>query len=910
MERSTGGEGSWIACRVENRPVSYPAAIHRFSTSGLPVPNSLVDLRLFGGVVLAREGRAVRGRATQRRRLGVLVLLAGAPHGQLSRDKLIAYLWPDADTESARHLLTGAVYELRKALGDDVIVSRGDELALDSTRVATDVARFVQALEAGEHQAAVRLYQGPFADGFYVSHASEFERWLEETRSRYARLYRDALLALALEQERQDPRAAAALWERLAREDLADAPTVLRAMEALNAAAQGALALRLAEHHATHLRREFDSAADPEIAALARRIRQRPAHSAEPPAAPAPLSIIDSRNPAPRLRRAVLGLAGVAGLVALVALAGGLSGRTATEPGTRAAVESVSVAPFELPPEAPAELGQQVATLVRHALERAGMAVAAGTRSGSGHGVVRGRVEEWTGTLRVQAALETGPTTRSPVAEAVGEPGKVAELADRLTLALLTSWPNGPEDRLRRVAAESTDSLAAFAAWVVGEREYRAGRFLAASEAFARAAATDTGFALAHYRLSLARLSADFPETDIVSAERAMLASLGRLAERDRLLLRAYAHYRSGEPELAEQRYQALTARYPDDAEAWLQLGETRFHYHPLRGLPISDAAEPFRRALALDPGNWQAEWHLAHLAGAAGDRERFAASMDRLLLGAPEPAQALDLRALGAIARGSLEQDTALLGELARADELRLFQLAWRAAVFLHDLEAAERLSRMLTSRERPAYARRLGMLSRIHLDLARGRWEGARAGLDALALAGLHFDALVTRGAVLLLPQAEPRPGELRAVAASLDSARKANGPRTEAEIGVLEALVLNASGDSAGAEAIAARLDAHGDQANPLLIRADIAWRAGRAKEALELVTRSTATVGWYGNHVDPPIGPQSHARWIHAEALRALGRMEAARGWYRSFGEFGLGELAYLGRCEMRDARCEY
>src|SRR5688572_19104408 len=91
---------------------------------------SRVSIRCFGGVALERDGLAISGRATQRRRLGVLLLLSGS-HGQpLSRDRLAAYLWPESDGESARHLLSGALYELRKVLGDDAILSRGDDVLL------------------------------------------------------------------------------------------------------------------------------------------------------------------------------------------------------------------------------------------------------------------------------------------------------------------------------------------------------------------------------------------------------------------------------------------------------------------------------------------------------------------------------------------------------------------------------------------------------------------------------------------------------------------------------------------------------------------------------------------------------------------------------------------------------------
>ncbi|MEX2179206.1 MAG: winged helix-turn-helix domain-containing protein, partial [Gemmatimonadaceae bacterium] len=87
-----------------------------------------VAIRCFGGVAIERDGAPLAGRATQRRRLALAVLLAASPHQPVSRDRIVALLWPESDTDSARHLLSGAVYELRKVMGEDAIVSRGDDL--------------------------------------------------------------------------------------------------------------------------------------------------------------------------------------------------------------------------------------------------------------------------------------------------------------------------------------------------------------------------------------------------------------------------------------------------------------------------------------------------------------------------------------------------------------------------------------------------------------------------------------------------------------------------------------------------------------------------------------------------------------------------------------------------------------
>src|SRR5688572_31069411 len=133
----------------------------------------MFTLRLLGGLSLGSDAGAVVGRAAQKRRLALLSLLATAPSRVLSRDKLIGVLWPESDTEQARHLLSVALYELRKALGEDAVQSRGDDVALPAERVRTDVEAFDQALAEGDLARAVEAYTGPFLDGFFLSDAPE-----------------------------------------------------------------------------------------------------------------------------------------------------------------------------------------------------------------------------------------------------------------------------------------------------------------------------------------------------------------------------------------------------------------------------------------------------------------------------------------------------------------------------------------------------------------------------------------------------------------------------------------------------------------------------------------------------------------------------------------------------------------
>src|SRR5437867_4245144 len=102
----------------------------------------MLTLRLLGGLSLTSSGGPVSGRASQRRRLALLAVLAVARGKPVSRDKLVALLWPDADAEHARHLLADSIYVLRDALGNDVLLGVGDDVSLNPERVGSDLAEF------------------------------------------------------------------------------------------------------------------------------------------------------------------------------------------------------------------------------------------------------------------------------------------------------------------------------------------------------------------------------------------------------------------------------------------------------------------------------------------------------------------------------------------------------------------------------------------------------------------------------------------------------------------------------------------------------------------------------------------------------------------------------------------------
>src|SRR5207245_9695409 len=113
----------------------------------------------------------------------------------------------------------------------------------------------------------------------------------------------------------------------------------------------------------------------------------------------------------------------------------------------------------------------------------------------------------------------------------------------------------------------------------------RLGKLDSAVGGFQPAIAEDSSFALAEYRLAVAAGWGGRASLSAASIQRA-LADSGRLGQRDRRLLAAYATFRHGVPDAAEQQYRAILRDFPDDLDAEFQLANLPYYYNPLPGRP------------------------------------------------------------------------------------------------------------------------------------------------------------------------------------------------------------------------------------------------------------------------------------------------------------------------------------
>ena len=226
----------------------------------------MLHLKTFGGLSVEIDGIPATGAAQQRKTLGLLALLAAAGHRGLSRDKLIASLWPETDVEHGRGLLKQACYALRRDLQARDLFLGSLQLHLNPAVISSDVASFACALEEDDPTRAVSFYTAPFLDGFYLNGGGEFETWAETERGRLARQCRAALQVLAAEATgRGEHRAAADCWRRILQLDPLSSNAALGLMTALDHAGERAEALRCGEAYGELVRSELSADPSPEL---------------------------------------------------------------------------------------------------------------------------------------------------------------------------------------------------------------------------------------------------------------------------------------------------------------------------------------------------------------------------------------------------------------------------------------------------------------------------------------------------------------------------------------------------------------------------------------------------------------------------------------------------------------------
>jgi serine/threonine-protein kinase len=912
---------------------------------------SLGELDLRGS-----SGQSLGSIVAQPKRVALLAWLAiASPRGFHRRDTLLGLFWPEATEPRARAALSQAIYVLRRGLGDDVLIARGDdELGLAPGRLRCDVAEFEQAHDAGHLQTALELYRGELLPGFFLDGCPEFERWLDGERRRLKERARSCAVALADAHAAQGNLidAITAARRAVAIESY-DEDVLRRLLRLLDLAADRAGAASAYEAFASRLMTDLELEPSPETRALAASIIESPTErlATVPTSAAAAIAAGFEHDPSSRRRivRRYRGGVVAATFIAVVLATWGVVSRQALS-ARSADASNLAVLPFHVRGDREtAWLAEGVAELLATRLEdvadvrpvnidallstmtapadridlreAAELAAQFGARD-----FVLGSVVQLGDQLHLRATVYRAADRSVRAGAAVdGDAERLLELVDELAVKLLSALPDVhlPGTSL---SARTTTSLPALKAYLTGESAYRAGRFGEAVFELQRAVDADSTFALAHYRLALAALWAERDDVSFDDAAALALRYADRLSSHDRALLHGFLAWRRGDSGAAERIYRAAVGDDRDDIEAWHQLGETLFHYNPSRGRPIAEAKWPFEEVLRRDPRNWGALWHLLELAAAdrRWDDLRSLAAQARSL--EPEPGRLLEVDLLEAIALGDSAAERRLHDQLRALPEDRLDAIVWRVAVLLRDPAAAVRIAALLTDPERTADGRTMGLSYIATLELARGRRRAADHILDlGSTVRPTPAYVRLTSGALTAtLPLLELPADSARALAAALEveAAALATTARVAANtawfqqeallagVGRLHGLLGNADAAEHAASRLAALPDVNGQGISLTLaqgVRATAFRTAGRTADALRALEESSDPHVWFGFAVSSPLFSLGFERFLRAELLHELGRSSEALPWYESLTEYSLYDLVYLAPSHLRRAQ---
>jgi len=236
------------------------------------------ELRILGDLDLrGTDDNRVDSIVAQPKRLALLAYLTLAtPGGAQQRDLLISVFWPELDESNARNSLNQSLHRLRLALGPETVASCGtNEVGIDPTQLSCDALDFVEAVEDGELERALKLYRGDLLKGLFVSDSPEFERWLDAERAMLRRKAFDAAITLGRGAEDVDDLALAARWHRRALSIMPERETAARRlMTVLARAGDAAGAVQVFDRFAARLAEDYGLQPSDEARAIVESIRR------------------------------------------------------------------------------------------------------------------------------------------------------------------------------------------------------------------------------------------------------------------------------------------------------------------------------------------------------------------------------------------------------------------------------------------------------------------------------------------------------------------------------------------------------------------------------------------------------------------------------------------------------------
>ena len=139
---------------------------------------SKITCKLFGNPQILKDGQPIFFPYSKLNALLYYILVTKV----VSRDEVADLLWPDENGDAAKRNLRNAIYQTKKALGADIILSPKKSLLIlnDNLDLTLDVDQFM-----AEPQENLSLYAGEFLQGFFLKRSETYEYWIVKMRNYY-----------------------------------------------------------------------------------------------------------------------------------------------------------------------------------------------------------------------------------------------------------------------------------------------------------------------------------------------------------------------------------------------------------------------------------------------------------------------------------------------------------------------------------------------------------------------------------------------------------------------------------------------------------------------------------------------------------------------------------------------------
>jgi tetratricopeptide (TPR) repeat protein/tRNA A-37 threonylcarbamoyl transferase component Bud32 len=564
-------------------------------------------------------------------------------------------------------------------------------------------------------------------------------------------------------------------------------------------------------------------------------------------------------------------------------------------------------------PGTSATLGEDVATVIGHALDGTGtLKWVDGWRLAAGRGstesatlspalmadlarqcgcgaYVTGKLLA-TGTDSVAVLLEVFQTSTDSsimTAREAGPAGDAWRLGVRAINSALPKLIPGvaDPDLLAGWVDRKPDVIAAF---LLGESAFRRARSAEALTQYRRAISLDSTFAPAAVR------GAQAATWEHRASEAASLISMAlaqpNLSPRYAAFARGHKAYVEGRADSAAAEFRRALELDPDMATAWMQLGETYTHLLPALGAPGPIADSAFGEAMRLDSSATHMLLHPIESLLRRGMTTEAAPLIRRFLAARPDSTLAAQVRVMDACVR----QGTAAVDwkQAVAENPSSVLYAAYALATGGQQLACAEAAYTALRTHETAAMAaadrvvdgrRWTALVGLYGVSIARGQAGAAAAQVDSAFSRG--------EGGQSLMLIAGPLAPAFEAAAQKAASAYEAQwGPYCERctshdrlwQLGVWSAYRGDTTSLVALASALAARAEATGSSGVSLMAEATAALAALARRD-------TTRAIGALNAVLAVPVPPGAALIWRDAEGRGperlALARVLFARGQYR-------------------------